>query len=58
MDTATLERILIEVATGKKAARKDTAEEATMRSKLTQECNEIKKKGGVIDVPSEIPDLD
>lgn len=57
MDSDVVTRILVEVATGKTPARPDTPEEAAMRVQLQKECEEIVARGGVVDIPHEIPDV-
>ena len=51
-------RILVEVTTGKKPARADTAEEAEHRKKLMLEVREIKAAGGIVEIPFELMDDD
>lgn len=55
MDSDIITRMLVEIATGKEPARKDTPEEAKVRRQLKIECDAIAASGGFIDVPSEIP---
>jgi hypothetical protein len=58
IDVGTMERMLIEITTGKQPARADTPEEAKVRAKLKAECDDIKARGGVVEIPHEIPDVD
>jgi len=51
-------RILVEVTTGKKPAREDTAEEAEYRKKVTVEVREIEAAGRIVEIPFEMPDMD
>lgn len=55
--TDDLERMLVEITTGKPPARPDSLEEAAMRSQLMKECNEIEARGGTVEIPHEIPDV-
>lgn len=57
IDTDTMNRMLVEIVTGKKPARDDTVEEAKMRIRLKRECEEIQARGGVVEIPAEHPDL-
>ena len=52
------QKILIEVINGKNTSDKDTFEEGDFRKKLVAEVAEIKKNGGVIDIPQENPDME
>lgn len=51
-------RILVEVTTGRKPARDDTPEEAEHRKQLAKEVREIQKRGQIVEIPFEIPDMD
>ena len=55
MNSDDVTRILVEVATGREPATPDDDEQAAMRAQLKIECDEIVAKGGVVDVPHEIP---
>lgn len=55
IDTDDLSRILVEIETGKPPAIPDTPRLMRLRAQLTLEINEIKAKGGTVDVPHEIP---
>jgi hypothetical protein len=57
VDTDDLNRMLVEIVLKKPLTREDTAEEAAMRAQLTKECNEIVARGGVVDIPHEVPDV-
>jgi hypothetical protein len=52
-----LRDMLVEITTGKPPRRTD-AEAAEMRAQLQKECDAIVKKGGVVDIPPEIADVD
>jgi hypothetical protein len=55
--SADLERILVEVITGKDMAGPDNQERAVARKKLMIEVKEIRDRGGIVEIPPEIPDL-
>ena len=57
ISTEVARRILVEIVTGKEPARLDTPEESEMRARLKTECDEIAAKGGIVQIPSEIPDF-
>lgn len=57
LDTDDITRILVEIVTGKMPNPPDTPEAAAMRVQLQKECDEIVAKGGVVDIPTEIPDI-
>jgi hypothetical protein len=48
-----LQRILIEESLGQPPLRPDTPDEAAYRLKIREQIAEIRRQGGVIDVPSE-----
>lgn len=50
-----VERILVEITTGKEPATPDTPELADLRARLQRECDEITARGDVVDIPHEIP---
>ena len=50
-----VERIVVEVTTGKSPATADTPEQAEFRQKIESEVAEIIAKGGIVDIPHEIP---
>jgi hypothetical protein len=56
MDSDTVTRVLVEVATGKPPAVPDDAEVASLRAQLKLECDEIRAAGFDVDVPHEVPD--
>jgi hypothetical protein len=55
MDSITMERILLEVAKGVPAPAREPKEHAEVRRKLQIEVDEIRLKGGIVDIPSELP---
>lgn len=55
LTTETLDRILFEVMDGATSARPDTPREAEMRRTLEDQVAEIRRQGGIVDIPSEIP---
>lgn len=55
IDSEDIQTMLVEIATGKPPSL-NTPEANRMRKKLIRECEEIRAKGGGIDVPWEIPD--
>ncbi len=55
MDSDILERMLVEITTGKEPKEPDTPEMAAMRAQLTKEVAAIKAKGGSVYIPHEIP---
>lgn len=55
--TDDINRLLVEIVTGKPPAVPDDAELAAMRAQLQKECDEIKARGGEIEIPFEVPDL-
>lgn len=50
-----IERVLIEVMTGKSPTPPDTPELATLRLKLKKECDAIRAQGKGVEIPSEVP---
>ena len=50
-----ISRMLVEIMTGKEPFLKSSAADA-MREQLRKECAEIVAKGGIVEVPHEIPD--
>lgn len=56
MDTDDINRMLVEIVTGKRPSRPDTVEEARMRAQLRTECDEIAAKGFAVDIPFELPE--
>jgi hypothetical protein len=55
--TDDLSRMVVEIMTGQEPSRLD---EESMRAwnQLKAECDEIKRKGGVVEIPGEIPKVD
>jgi hypothetical protein len=51
-----LERMVVEIMTGQPPSLRG-AEADAMRERLRKECAEIVSRGGIVDVPDEIPDL-
>jgi hypothetical protein len=56
LDTDDINRILVEIVTGQPPTL-TTPEAIVMRAKLQKECDAIVAKGGVVDIPPEIPDI-
>lgn len=56
IDTEEINQMLIEILTGKPPSLR-TPEADKMRVQLKKECDEIIAKGGVVDIPVEIPNL-
>jgi hypothetical protein len=54
--TDQLEKILVEVVTGKPPSLQ-TPEADAIRAQFTREVEEIRAKGGVVEIPGEIPDV-
>jgi hypothetical protein len=50
-----VERLLIEIETGKTPAIPDTPELAALRVKLAAECAEIRARGMGVEIPQELP---
>lgn len=48
--------MLVEIMTGKPPSKTDP-ESMKMRAQLEKECAEIESRGGIVDIPFEIPDL-
>lgn len=55
MTMETLTRILIEVTNGAPPVRKDAPEEAEYRRRTEMEVAEIRAKGGIVEIPPELP---
>jgi hypothetical protein len=53
--TDVLERMLLDVVAGRPGPPNESAERREVRAKLTREVQEIRDKGGQVDVPAEIP---
>lgn len=54
MDTDTSMRILVEVANGQRPAVEDTPEMAAKRAVYRSEVDAIRRKGGIVEIPSEL----
>ena len=50
-----VERLLVEIVTGKEPAFPDTSELAALRAELKRDCEKIAARGGTVDIPHEIP---
>ncbi|MDQ3169184.1 MAG: hypothetical protein M3Q55_03460 [Acidobacteriota bacterium] len=48
-------RILLEVTLGDEHPEFDTREQADYRERVRKDVEDIKRRGGVVDIPSEIP---
>jgi len=57
IDTDDLITMMVELETGKPPSL-NTPEANAIREKLRKECDEIRAKGGMVDIPFEIPNLD
>ena len=55
MDSERMTKILLEVTLGKPAPEHEGAEDAAIRARLKKEVDEIRAKGGAVDVPPELP---
>lgn len=54
-DDDPMTRILVEVTLGKAPAKPDTAMQAAFRRELQREVEQIRRNGGGVEVPSELP---
>ena len=50
----TWERMLVEITLGKEPDARNAAERE-VRTRLTRQVDEIRRKGGIVEVPSDIP---
>jgi hypothetical protein len=48
-------KMLVDIANGVPAPAKEGKEEKAYRAKLTSQIDAIKEKGGIVDVPAEMP---
>jgi hypothetical protein len=55
MNTEQMTKILLEVSNGKKPPTHESEDAAVVRAKLQAEVEAIRAKGGIVDVPRELP---
>lgn len=53
--TETLTRILLEIVNGAPPVRRDTDEEAQIRRQLEDDVVAIRRRGGIVEIPPEMP---